>query len=172
MHFSSLSALRPITKIHLFLLLTPCILHAMEKQRSSYTHNEQLTFSNAFGIKAIVTFHARNGDQKDFARYISPRSLDHDDEGNVHELDTLNVSIKTNKFPPMFNIILTPIAVNIVQRKMKVSCETFNQYDPSQSVTIEMIIPLDKDHAVEIPLGLRDETGQLVSLSIEATTQY
>lgn len=170
MHFSYLSTLRPITKIHFLLLLTPCILHAMGEENSS-AHNEQLTFSNAFEIKAIATFHARNGEQKDFARYISPRSFDHDDEGNVHEIDTLNVSIKTDKHPPMFNVILTPIAINLVNHKMKFSCETFNQYDPSQLVTVEMMLSLNKNEQFEIPLGLRDETGELVSLSIESTAQ-
>ena len=54
---------------------------------------------------------------------------------------------------------------------MKVSCTTFNGDDPTQSVTVEMMLPLNKSKKFDIPLGLMDETGKQVSLSIETTAQ-
>lgn len=170
MNFSAVSMLRPITKLPLFLLLLPHASRAMEDENAS-THDDQFVFSRAFQIKAIATFHTLGQREKDFARYIAPRSLHHDPSGNVHAVDVLNISIKTDKYSPMYRVDIAPMAISLATNQMKLSCTTFNEYDPTQSATVEMMLPLDESKSFDIPLGLMDETGKQVLLSIETTTQ-
>jgi hypothetical protein len=170
MNFSTVSMLRPINKIPLFLMLLPHTVRAMEAGNTS-AHDQQRIFTNPLLIKAMAKFHARDQRAKDFARYIAPRSLHHDLSGNVHAVDVLNISIKTDKYSPMFRVDIAPVAINLTMNLMKVSCTTFNEYDPTQSVTVEMMLPLDENKKFDVPLGLMDETGKQVSLSIETTTQ-
>lgn len=168
MNFSTVSMLRPICKIPLFLLLLPHTVRAMEEENSA-VHDH--IFLNPFEIRAIAKFRALNGKEKDFARYIKPFRIYHDDDGNVHFIDASNISFKRDKYSPMFRVDLAPMAINLAMNLMKVSCTTFNEDDPTQSVTVEMMLPLNKSKKFDIPLGLMDETGKQVSLSIETTAQ-
>lgn len=168
MNFSTVSMLRPISKIPLFLLLLPSTIRAMEEKNNS-THDQLHIFSNPLEIKAFAKFHTRDQREKDFARYIKPFRICHDDDGNVHSVDASNISFKRDKYSPMFRVDLAPMAINLAMNKMKLSCTTFNEDDPTQSVTVEMMLPLNKSKTFDIPLGLMDETGQLVSLLIETT---
>jgi hypothetical protein len=170
MEFSAVSTLRSITKLPFLLLLAPYTIHTMEEENTS-THDQQKIFSNPLLIKAIAKFNAHDQRKKDFARYIAPRSLHHDLSGNVHAVDVLNISIKTDKYSPMYRVDIAPVAISLSTNQMKLSCTTFNEYDPTQSVTVEMMLPLNESKQFDIPLGLIDETGQQVSLVIETTTQ-
>lgn len=172
MNFSSLFMLRQTIKTLLLIVLIPCLLNAMEPEEgNSSMHNQSHIFSNRFQIRAVAKFQTLNHTEKDFARYIVPRSISHDDQGNVQTVDVLNISIKTDKHSPMFNVKVIPRAVNILMKQMKLACTTFNEYNPDQSVTTEMMIPLDEDFSAKLLLGLMDETGKHVVLSIEKKAQ-
>lgn len=170
MNFSAVSMLRSIAKIPLFLLIIPYTLSAMEEENAS-THDHQHIFTKPFEIKAIAKFHTLNQREKDFARYIRPFRIYHDDDGNVHFVDTLNISVQTDDYPPMFKVRLNPSAINLAMNKMKLSCTIFNQYNANRSVTVEMMLSLNESTKFDVPLGLMDETGKPVSLVIETTAQ-
>lgn len=172
MDFSAVSKLSSLSKISLLLLINihSLSLYAMEEECNGSSHDLHCNFSNAFEIKAIARFHTRDGKEKDFARYIVPRSLDYDLEGNVHTADVRNISIKTDKYPPMFNVFIEPVAINLHIRQMKLSCTTINQYDQTQAITLEAMIPIDQEYTLEVPIGLNDETGNLVQLLIETSS--
>lgn len=171
MNFSSVLTLRTVSQISLLFLITSHTLYAMEEEGNSSSHDLQCNFANAFQIKAIAKFHTRNETEKYFARYIVPRSIEYDAHGNVQTVDTLNVSIKTDKYPPMFNVFLEPVAINLPMRQMKLLCTTSNQYNLSQTVAVKMMVPLDEEYSADIPLVLIDETGQKVLLSIQTKLQ-
>ena len=87
-----------LPEIPSFLLLLPHTVRAMEEENSA-VHDH--IFLNPFEIRAIAKFRALNGKEKDFARYIKPFRIYHDDDGNVHFIDASNISFKRDKYSPI-----------------------------------------------------------------------
>lgn len=145
--------------------MVPLSLTAMEHRE---TQTVRYNFSDGIVVRATATFAALSSPQKkEFHRYLAPRYLECDTDGNVHEGDSLTVSIKTNRHAPMFHVITKLLAINEQLNVMKLACTVRNEHDPIQSSTVTMLLPLHTKCVETIPLIINDETNQPVTLSIE-----
>lgn len=146
-------------------MLSPLTLFAMNTgEVPTNTH----AFSDEIIIRATASFFSRSeGKRKQFSRFIAPRSLICDALGNVDVVDVLNISIKTNKLSPMFQVTMKPLAINERYNQINIACTTSNQDNEAQTQTIELLMPLNTKYLETRNLTLYDDANQPVVLSIE-----
>ncbi len=150
--------------------LFPSIISAMQNnERLTNTVTRTATRSDEDMMIHVMAsfFSPSENKQKTFSRFLALQYLQCDQYGNVDIIDQLNISIKTNKLPPMFGVTLKALGVNTRTNQMKLECITSDEYAPEHTETLKLLLPANTKYTETRSLTLTDDTQQPISLSIE-----